>query len=63
MVVEPENHEDGLDKDGSKAEFDELPSRILRANNDVSCSKFQNQSLTQTIYKMTQFKMPCGMYD
>ena len=30
---------------------------------DVSCSKFQYHSLTQTILEMTQFKMPCGTYD
>ena len=30
---------------------------------DVSCSKFQYHSLTQTIFEMTQFKMPCGTCD
>ena len=44
-------------------EFNESASRISRANNDVSCSKFQNHSLTQTNYKMAQFKRPSGTYD
>ena len=30
---------------------------------DVSCSKFQDNILTQTSFEMTQFKMPCGTYD
>ena len=30
---------------------------------DVSFSKFQYHSLTQTIFEMTQFKMSCGTYD
>ena len=65
MAFEPEKHEDGLDKDGEAGgdQFEDLTSRISRANNNVSCSKVENHSLTQMIYKVTQFKMPCGTYD
>ena len=54
LVVEPEKHEDGLDKDGGEAAGE--VSLIM--------SVVQNyHSLTQTITEMTQFKMPCGTYD
>ena len=45
MAVEPEKHEDGLDKDG------EVQDSLV----DVSYSKFQYHSLTQIIFEMTQF--------
>ena len=62
MTVEPEKHEDGLDEDGEAGEVGSIspPGDNL---DDVSCSKFQYHSLTQTIFEMTQFKMPCGTYD
>ena len=33
------------------------------SGDDVTFSKFQYRSLTQTIFEMTQFKMSCGIYD
>ena len=48
MAIQPEKHEDGLDKEGEV--YDYL--------GDVSYSKFQCHSLTQIIFEMTQFKMP-----
>ena len=57
MAVEPEKHEDRLGEDGCEAE--ELRNRF-----DVCCSRFQYyHSLTQTIFEMTQLKMPCGTTD
>ena len=69
MEVEPEKHEDKLDKDDSEAwevssisQPPELQEPIGDSLDDVSCSKFQYQtcSLTETTFEMTQFKMPCG---
>ena len=69
MEVEPEKHEDGLDKDDSEAwevslisQPPELQEPIGDSLDDCSCSKFQYHtcSLTETIFEMTQFKMPCG---
>ena len=55
MTVEPEKHEDGLDKDGGEA------GELRNQFDDVCCSRFQYyHSLTQTIFEMTQLKMPCG---
>ena len=53
LAVEPEKHEDGLDKDGSEAagEVSLIMSLVQNYN-----------SLTQTITEMTRFKMPCGTY-
>ena len=53
LAVEPEKHEDGLDKDGGEAagEVSLIMSVVQNYN-----------SLTQTITEMTQFKMPCGTY-
>ena len=53
LAVEPEKHEDGLDKDGGEAagEVSLIMSLVQNYN-----------SLTQTITEMTQFKMPCGTY-
>ena len=53
LAVEPEKHEDGLDKDGGEAagEVSLIMSVVQNYN-----------SLTQTIAEMTQFKMPCGTY-
>ena len=48
MAIQPEKHEDGLDKEGEV--YDSL--------GDVSYSKFQCHSLIQIIFEMTQFKMP-----
>ena len=53
MAIQPEKHEDGLDKEGEV--YDSL--------GDVSYSKFQCHSLIQIIFEMTQFKMPWGTYD
>ena len=49
LAVEPEKHEDGLDKDGGEAagEVSLIMSVVQNYN-----------SLTQTITEMTQFKMP-----
>ena len=77
MAVEPEieKHEDGLDKDGEAGEVSSIsqppelqePTASSSTSNTVkrnqNCSKFQYHSLTQTIFEMTQFKMPCGTYD
>ena len=69
MEVEPEKHEDGLDKDDSEAwevssisQPPELQEPIGDSLDDFSCSKFQYHTcgLTETIFEMTQFKMPCG---
>ena len=69
MEVEPEKHEDRLDKDDSEAwevssisQPPELQEPIGDSLDDVSCSKFQYQtcSLTETTFEMTQFKMPRG---
>ena len=53
MAIQPEKHEDGLDKDGE----------VHDSLGDVSYSKFQCHSLIQIIFEMTQFKMPWGTYD
>ena len=54
LAVEPEKHEDGLDRDGGEA-AGEVSSMM---------SVVQNyRSLTQNITEMTEFKMPCGTYD
>ena len=54
LAVEPEKHEDGLDRDGGEA-AEEVSSMM---------SVVQNyHSLTQNITEMTQFKMPCETYD
>ena len=72
--VEPENQEDGLDKDGEageplklKDQWPQAQQLTLRENSsdsleNVSCSKFQYHSSTQTIFEWTQFKMSCGTY-
>ena len=76
IEVGPEKHEDGLDKDGSEtwevssiSQPPELQEPIGDSWDDFSCSKFQIEtpmisyhtcSLTETIFEMTQFKMPCG---
>jgi len=53
LAVEPEKHEDGLEKDG-----DEAAGEV-----SLITSVVQNyHSLTQTITEMTQCKMPCGTY-
>ena len=55
IAVEPEKLEDRLDEDGSEA------GELRNLFNDVCCSRFQYyKSLTQTIFEMTQLKMPCG---
>ena len=53
IAVEHEKHEDGPDK----------KSEAHDSFDDISCSKFQYHSLTQTILEKTQFKMLCGTYD
>ena len=72
MEVEPEKHEDGLDKDDSEAwevssisQPPELQESIGDSLDDVICSKFQYRTchFTQTIFEMTQFKILCGTYD
>ena len=72
MEVEPEKHEDGLDKDDREAwevssisQPPELQEPTGDSLDDVICWKFQyhTRSLTQTIFEMTQFKMSCGTYD
>ena len=55
LAVEPEKHEDGLDKDGSEGAGE--VSLIMSV-----VQNYYNNSLTQTITEMTQFKMPCGTY-
>ena len=58
MTVQAEKHEDRLDKDGGEA------GELRNLFDDVCFSRFQYyHSLTQTIFEMTQFKMPCGTYD
>ena len=49
LAVEPEKHEDGLDKDGGEVSL--IMSVVQNYN-----------SLTQTIAEMMQFKMPCETY-
>ena len=54
------------DKEGEAAEVSsisqpaELQEPIGDGVADVSRSNFQCRSLTQTIFEMPQFKMPCG---
>ena len=36
---------------------------VIDSLDDVSCSKFQYHSLTQTIFELNQFKMPHGTCD
>jgi len=58
MAVESEKHEDRLDEDCSEA------GELKNLFDDVCCSRFQYyHSLTQTIFEMTQLKVPCGTYD
>ena len=58
MAVEPEKDEDELEKDGSEAGEVSLVVSVVQ-----SCSKSQYHSLTQTVFEMIQFKMPCETYD
>ena len=46
MAVEPEKHEDGLDKDGNE------PGKLRNQFGDVCCSRFRYyHSLTKAIFK------------
>jgi len=61
-AVEPhENDEEGPEKDGGRSE-ESFTSQQLQQLPQQYCSS-RKISLTQTIFKMTQFKMTCGTYD
>jgi len=58
-VEPPENDEEGPEKDGERSEESSISITARQHHKPQLPQLF----MTQTIFKMTQFKMICGTYD